>query len=171
MPNNNSTEKPSSTSTYTGTTNPPMTSGSLQTAGWGDPNSVSYGCPQIIETLESVPASVRVQLALSGITKLGPNQYAATLSLSGDNTLQLTPNSADAQQNPTTAVSPNVFSWTFYSRNIHIATVDSSGLVTAVGRGECEILIQSPRAVNAAYAGVGTPADGVQASLQVTVLA
>jgi len=92
------------------------------------------------------------------------------LSVSG--TLQLTPNGADAQQNPTSAVAPNAFTFIYKSRNINIATVTSGGLVTAVGRGQCEIVVSSPRNVNEPFANA-TPSgtEGVTASLLVTVLA
>lgn len=171
MPNQWSIGKPNATPSYTGTPRPePASAGQLQTAGWVDPAGISYGAPFSVETLEAVPANVRVQL--SGVLKTGPSQYAATLSLSGTNTLQLVPNAADAQQNPTSAVAPNVFSWSFSSRNNSICTVNSSGLVTAVGRGECEITVRSFRQVNASFAG-GTPSgtEGVDASVNVTVLA
>jgi hypothetical protein len=128
------------------------------------------GFPHII--YQNVPANVRVQLSGAGIIQIGPNQYRTTLSLSGTNTITLVPNGADAQNNPTTAVSPNSFSWGFVSRNTHIATVDSSGLVTAVARGECEIVVRSFRQVNASFTG-STPSgtEGVDASLLVTVVA
>ena len=124
-----------------------------------------------VRVLQGVPANIRVQLSGAGITQIGPNQYRTMLSLSGTNTISITPNAADAQNNPTTAVLPNSFSWGFVSRNTHIATVDSSGLVTAVARGECEIQIRSFRQVNASFTG-STPSgtEGVDASLNVIVV-
>jgi hypothetical protein len=165
---------PASTPSYSGTPAPsPADAGTLATAAFEDSTCIDYGNPFPQAVLQGVPSNVRVQLTLaSGITQLGPNQYAVSLSLSGTSTVQLTPNAADAQQDETEPVSPNSFTWSFVSRNVNVATVNSSGLVTAVGRGECEILISSTRAVNASFTGA-TPSgtEGVQASLNVRVVA
>jgi hypothetical protein len=125
-----------------------------------------------VKVLQGVPANVRVQLSGAGIIQIGPNQYRTTLSLSGTNTITLSPNAADAHQNPTTAVAPNSFAWGFVSRNTHIATVDSNGTISAVARGECEIVVRSFRQVNASFTGA-TPSgtESVDASLLVTVVA
>lgn len=125
-----------------------------------------------VEVLQGVPANARVQISGAGILQIGPNQYKAFLSLSGTNTLQITPNAADALQNPTTAVAPSSFTWGFVSRNIHIGTVDSNGLVTAVARGEAEIIIRSFRQVNASFS-TATPSgtESVDASLIIVVTA
>ena len=163
-----STSKPNDSTTYTGVVNPdPTQMGTLACGGW-DGGLPAGGNQQ--EVFQGVPANVRVQL--SGVSKIGPNQYSTTLSLSGTNTLQLVPNGADAQQTPTSAVAPNSFSWTYLSRNINVCRVNSSGRVTAVGRGQCEILVSNPRQVNASFT-TATPSgtEGVQASLLVTVLA
>lgn len=162
-----STSKPNDTTTYTGVVNPdPTQVGSRACGGW-DGGQASGGNQQ--EVFQGVPANVRVQL--SGVTKIGPNQYSTTLSLSGANTLQLVPNAADAQQNPTSAVAPNSFTWKFSSRNVNVAKVNSSGLVTAVGRGQSEIVVRSFRQVNASLSGA-TPSgtEGVDATIQITVL-
>lgn len=178
MPNNYSTGKPSDTPTFTGA--PPSlqaTNGTQQTGGWTDPNSTSYGVPIAMESLEALPANVRVQLSGSGISKCAnsqTNQYVTFLSLSGNGypkTLQLIPNGADCNNNPTSAVSPNVFAWSFTSRNVAVAVVSPTGLVTAEGRGECEISVTSSRAVNASFAGSAPSGTaGVSASLRVIVL-
>jgi hypothetical protein len=165
--------KPNDTPTYSGTPAPsPTDAGSEQTGGWANTLTSPPWWNHPNEVLEALPACVRVQLSGDGIQETGPNQYQTTLSLSGSNTIQLTPNGADAQQNPTSPVAPNAFMFTYKSRNINVATVDSSGLVTAVGRGQCEIIVQSPRAVNASFVGA-TPSgtEGVQCSLLVTVVA
>ena len=161
--------KPSNTSTFTSPAPSPADAGTLQTGGWANNLTSPPWWNVANEVLEALPANVRVQL--SGITKIGPNQYSTTLSLSGTNTLQLVPNAADAKQNSTTAVTPNSFTWAYTSRNIHVATVNSSGLVTAVGRGECEISVRSFRQVNASFTNA-TPSgtEGVDATIQVTVL-
>jgi hypothetical protein len=161
-----SSPKPNATENYSGVLPPdPSDAGITQTGSWAN-NPVS---PFRNEILEALPACVRVQLTGSGVTALGPNQYATTLSLG--ETLQLTPTGADAQQNPTGAISPNVFAWTYISRNINVATVSSTGVVTAVGRGECEILVISPRQVNSSFPGaMPSGTEGVQAEIQVKVV-
>jgi hypothetical protein len=167
--------KPSDTANYTGIPAPsPTDGGTLQTGGWADlDGQQTFPRSFPTEVFEAIPANVRVQLALaSGITRLGPSQYAVSLSLSGTDTVQLTPNAADAQQDETSAVSPNSFTWSFVSRNVNVATVNSSGLITAVGRGQCEVRVISSRAVNASFVGA-TPSgtEGTDATIQVTVLA
>ena len=159
--------KSNNTTNYTGVSAPNATdSGAYQTGGWGDVYVPPASIP--VEVYESLPACVRVQL--SGVTKIGPNQYQTILSLG--ETLQLVPNGADAHQNATVAVAPNSFSFFYRSRNVHVATVNDDGLVTAVGRGECEIIVQSPRAVNANLPTASpSGTEGVQASLLVTVTA
>ena len=165
-----STSKPNDTPTYSGFPQPyPTDAGTLQTGAW-DGGEPAGGNQQ--EVREGLPANVRTQLSGAGVSLIGPNQYSVTLSLSGADTVQLTPNGADARQNPTSAVSPNVLTWGYVSRNVKVATVTSNGLVTAVGRGECEIVIRSFRQVNASFVGA-TPSgtESVDASLLVTVLA
>ncbi len=163
--------KPNDTSSFTSPAPSSTDGGTLQTGGYADPDGQqTFPSSYPIEVYEALPANVRVQL--SGVTEIGPNQYAATLSLTGTSTLQLVPNAADAQQNSTSAVAPNSFLWSFVSRNINVATVNSSGLVTAVGRGQCEIAVRSFRQVNASFAGA-TPSgtESVDATIQVTVVA
>ena len=78
-----STSKPNDSTTYSGVVNPnPTETGILACGGW-DGGEPAGGNQQ--EVFQGIPANVRVQL--SGLTKVGPNQYAATLSLSGTNTL------------------------------------------------------------------------------------
>lgn len=166
-----STSKISDTSSYTGTPLPdPTAMGTLAVGGWAG-GLPSGGNQQ--ETFEALPAMCRVQL--SGLTKIGPSQFRATLSLSGTNTLQLTANTADCQQNPTSAVSPQSVTDSFFgyvSRNVHVATVNSTGLVTAVGRGEVEITVRCFRNPNASYTNAApSGTESVDATIQVTVVA
>lgn len=167
-----SSPKPNDTTDYTGVSAPnPTDGGTLQTAGWANDLTSPPWWDFPNEVLQGVPANVRVQLSGTGVMRLAPTQYSVTLSLSGMNRVQLIPNAANARQNPTAAISPNVFVWRYTSRNVNVATVDSNGLVTAVGRGECEILVTSPRNVNAPEGSTFPLAnDGVQASVQVRVL-
>jgi len=161
--------KPNDTPNYSGTPAPsPTDAGTLQTGGWANNLTSPPWWNYANEVLQGLPANVRVQL--SGVTQIGPNQYTVSVRLG--ETLALTPNGADAHQNPTSPVAPNVFAWTFTSRNSHVCTVSPDGLVTAVGRGQCEIVVTSPRNVNEPFANA-TPSgtEGVTASLLVTVVA
>lgn len=161
--------KANDTPEYSGIAAPsPTEAGLLQTGGWADDLTSPPWWNRPTEVYEGLPACVRV--TLSGVTQIGPNQYRTTLRLG--ETLQLTPDGADAHQNRTVAVAPNTFTFSYRSRNSHVATVDAGGVVTAVNRGECEIIVQSPRAVNANLATASpSGTDGVQASLLVTVTA
>jgi len=124
---------------------------------------------------EAVPAAVRVQLTQNnGIVQTGsPQQYAVRLALNG--TLQLTPLRANALNQQTNAVLPNIFNFVYTSRNTTVCTVSQNGLVTAVGRGEVEILIGAVRQVNASFVGATPPAGQTgceeYAFLNVTVIA
>jgi hypothetical protein len=167
--------KESDTTNYTDISSPtPSDAGTLQCGGWAN-NLASppwWDFPN--EVLEGLPAQVRVQISGSGVAQIGPNQYRVTLSLSGTSTVQLTPTPADAQQNPTTAVLPQTISnssFGYVSRNINVATVSSTGLVTAVGRGEVEITIRGFRNVNESFLNA-TPSgtESVDATLDVVVL-
>jgi len=156
--------KPSDTANYSGVLPPdPTQVGTIQTGGWADNDTAPWGIG--VEVLEGLPANCRVQVTGTGVTQVGPNQYKVQIHLGGM-PVTLVPNAADANQAPTTATAPNTFVWTFVSRNKNVATVDSDGVVTAVGYGETEILVMSPRNVNS---GV-TVSDGVQASVIVQVL-
>jgi hypothetical protein len=78
---------------------------------------------------------------------------------------------ADSQQNEVTAVSPNTFSFVYRSRQVNVATVDSNGLVTAVGRGECTILVGSARQANLPFTNASPAAGltGAEVYAEVTV--
>jgi hypothetical protein len=169
MPNGQS--KDSDTAAYSGIPDNTQTDGLVQTGGFkSTPPSVSG---LSVEVLEGLPAAVRVQLTTNnGIVQTGsPQQYAVKVALNG--TLQLTPLMANAQNQLVVAAAPNVFNYVFSSRNVKIATVDANGLVTAVGRGECEILIGNTRQVAASFVGATPPAGETGASayafLNVTV--
>ena len=77
---------------------------------------------------------------------------------------------ANALNEIVAATAPNVFTYTYRSRNINVATVSPTGLVRAVSNGQCEILVINTRAANLPFVNA-TPSgtEGVQASLQVTV--
>src|ERR1700751_4081794 len=128
-----------STSSYPNVPVPdPTQAGTLQTAAW---NKVA-GLGGAVNVLEGVGAAVRVTLP-SGtnptVTRVSPQAYKVTIHVS--DTLQLTPGMADAQQNATSAVSPNSFNgWVYTSRNSQVVTVNSSGLVSGVSQGEATVL-------------------------------
>lgn len=157
---------------YDGTPAPIQTSGTLSTGAVIMPRVQSQVTPQVnTQFPQGVPAPVAVQLSGSGIKQIGsPQQFGATLSLSGTDTVQITPAMANALNEIVAATAPNVFTYTYRSRNINVATVNSSGLVTAVGRGQCEVLVINTRAANLPFVNtMPSGTEGVQASLQVTV--
>jgi hypothetical protein len=167
--------KPSDTMSYSGTPAPsPTDAGSLATGGWAN-NLTSppwWNFPN--EVYQAVPACVRVILPAGSnptLIKLGPQEYFVTLSLSGTNTVTLTPGMADAHQNPVTAVSPNAFAFVYRSRQVSVCTVNSNGLVTAVGRGECTVLIGSARNANLPFTNASPPSGltGAEIYAELTV--
>jgi hypothetical protein len=181
-----SQSKDSSTASYSGVPVNDQTGGLTQAGSFKTgtavapvfgPNPVPGYAPSIggqvqVAVGEGLPAAVMVQLTKNnGIVQTGsPQQYSVRIQ--NGSTLQLTPLTANAQNQLTSAVAPNVFTYSFTSRNSHVATVDANGLVTAVSRGEVEIVIQSTRSVNASFVGA-TPSgtEGVSCSLNVTVTA
>ena len=184
-----SQSKDSSSDIYSGTPQNTATDGLTQTGSFKDgtavapvfgPNPVPGYAPSIGGQVQKavpqgVPAAVRVRLTTNnGVSQSGsPQEYA--VAIANGATLQLTPLMANAQNQLVTATAPNVFTYTYTSRNSKVATVDSNGLVTAVGRGEVEILIGSSRSVNLPFTNAAPPAGQTGASeycfLNVTVTA
>ena len=157
---------------YDGTPAPIQTSGTLSTGAVIMPRVQSQVTPQVnTQFPQGVPAPVAVQLSGSGIKQIGsPQQYGVTLSLSNTDTVQIVPAMANALNEIVAATAPNVFTYTYRSRNINVATVSSTGLVTAVSSGQCEILVINTRAANLPFVNtMPSGTEGVQASLQVTV--
>ena len=174
----NGSKKPSDTSTYLGE-NPVQTSGTLQTGGYNAGSaSVNYGSPVPVSVTEGLPSATRAIITGPGVTTSGPtqtNQFQIRISLAGG-PVQLMAASADCNNNPTSAISPNSFVFYWISRNHGVVTVSASGLLIPQGRGEAEVLCWQSRQVNANFAGAPTagsvtPLDGPTASIQVTVLA
>jgi hypothetical protein len=169
----NGSSKPSDAVPYgTGVDNPsPSDSGTLSCGGWVAAPVPPFTTSQ--EMLDGVPAPVCVQLGgTAGATRVGsPQQYSVTISLTGA-PLQIVANMADAQNHPVIAVAPQVFAYRYISRQRFVATVDSNGIITPTGRGQCEVEIISSRDCNASFTGA-TPSgtEGVRASLLVTVVA
>jgi hypothetical protein len=153
------TPTPATSDSYDGLgLNPdPNQSGSFSSGGFVS----ASGFPHIV--YQNVGAPVRVTLPVGSnptIIRIGPQEYFVTLSLSGTNTVQLTPGMADSLQNPVSPVSPNTFSFVYRSRQVNVATVSDSGLVTAVSRGECTVLIGSARNANLPFTNA-SPAAGL----------
>jgi hypothetical protein len=124
--------------------------------------------------VQQLPALTRVQLPLANnpmVAQKGPQEYAVTLSLSGTDTLQLSPAFANSQNVPTAPVSPSVPAFTYTCRNIYVATVSPSGLVTGHNRGECTILVSAIRGVNATFASATPPAGltGCEIAMELAV--
>lgn len=86
--------------------------------------------------------------------------------------MTLTGSGADASQNATSAVSPlSAFPYTFLSRNVYVATVNGSGVVTAVRQGETEIIVKGNRQVNESLATAApSGTDSIQASVIVRAI-
>jgi hypothetical protein len=163
---------PADAPSYAGTPAPIQTSGTLSTGAVIMPRVQSQVTPQVnTQFPQGVPAPVAVQLSGSGIKQIGsPQQYGVSLSLSNTDTVQIVPVMANALNEIVAATAPNVFTYTYRSRNINVATVSPTGLVRAVSNGQCEILVINTRAANLPFVNA-TPSgtEGVQASLQVTV--
>jgi hypothetical protein len=156
---------------YSGTPAPIQTSGTLSVGSVENAAGAGPPYPNYPTTFpQGVPAPVAVQLSGSGIKQIGsPQQYAVSLSLGGD-TVQIVPAMANALNEIVAATAPNVFTYTYRSRNINVATVSSTGLATAVSSGQCEILVINTRAANLPFVNtMPSGTEGVQASLQVTV--
>jgi hypothetical protein len=157
------TTKPSDSPVYSGVPAPdPSAAGITSTGGWANTNIPFYGYTLNVEVLQGIPAPIMPTLPAASnptVTKVSPNSFKVTLSLSGTSTVQLAPGFNNAQNNSVSAVAPNSFNGFVYtSRNQKIATVSSSGLVTAVTRGECTVLIGSARQANEPFAGASPPA-------------
>jgi len=146
----------------------PTGNGQTSTGGW----TTTAGL-YTFEILDGTPAPLNVQLGgTAGITQVGTKQqWAVSMSLSGS-PVQIVANMADAQNHAITAFAPNVFAYTYISRQRFVATVSASGLITATGRGQCEIEVISSRQCMASFPNA-TPSgtEGVRASLLVTVVA
>lgn len=74
-------------------------------------------------------------------------------------TLSLTPTLFDIEGNEQTATQP--FTWTLGNSYPAVATVDSNGLITAIGPGTCEIICNYPWA--------SSPASGATISAVATI--
>jgi hypothetical protein len=166
LPNPTAASSPS----YDGTPSPAPTDAGVLSCGSFDAQDGVFPT----QVLQAVRAPVRVILPAASnpiLIKQGPQEYFATLSLSGTSTLQLTPGMADSQNNPVTAVAPNVFnSFVYRSRNNHVCTVNSNGLVTGVSRGEAVVLIGSSRNANLPFTNAAPPAGLTGAEIYCEVI-
>ena len=154
-----------STPSYTGIPAPdPTDAGTKQCGSWA--NAGGWG-----DVLEAVPAQLKVSVSGSGVVQVGaPNQFRCQASLT-NGTVQLT-----GHVNTATNVNtdPPVGTFVWVSRNSKVATVNQSGLVTLVGRGQVEIQCRYSRAANLPYAGAApspTESTSVYALCDLTVTA
>jgi hypothetical protein len=111
--------------------------------------------------LRLFPGAQRVTLPAATnptLTVRGPQEYFVVLH--AGNTLQLAPGHANCQQVPTTAVSPLVYTFNYVTRQRLVATVSSTGRITAVAPGECIILVSAVREVNDSLPNSATPPAG-----------
>jgi hypothetical protein len=161
--------KPSDTENYSGVLPPePFDNGTLQCGGWANLDTPPFGVN--VEVAQGVPAQVRVSVTGDGVTQVSGaiNQLACQASLASG-TLQLTGHVYDAENNLT---DPALAPFVWVSRNTMIATVNSSGLVTLVGRGQVTVECQYPRAANLPFTNA-TPSGSecVYATVDLTVTA
>jgi hypothetical protein len=133
------------------------------------------------------PGAQRVQLIGSGISQCDPenitNQYQVTLSLSENGhpqSIVLSPVPANCQNEETEFIAPATAQYLFSSRQRFVCscsvapdTFSPSCIITATGRGESEVVIVNPRAVNSMFTGAtaSPTAGGSRATLRVIVLA
>ena len=144
----NPSPTPASTEDYSGSPATTQTTGTTQNSSWEDTNVAPITGE--IQVLDSVPAQVKVSVTGSGVTQdpnAAPNQFRLTVSLAAE-TVQLT-------GHVNTAVNvnsdPSADSFTWVSRQSSVATVNSSGLVTLIGRGSTTLECRYNRAVNASF--------------------
>jgi hypothetical protein len=167
--------KPSSTENFSGENSSEQTTAAYQTGSfnggppWAGINPNASTFPDA-EMLQGVPAQVRVSVTGDGVTQVSGaiNQLACQVSLASG-TLQLTGHVHDAENNLT---DPALAPFVWVSRNSMVATVNSSGLVTLVGRGQVTAECQYPRAANAPFVNA-TPSGSecAYATVDITVLA
>jgi hypothetical protein len=147
--------------------------GLYQSASWASLNNFPFGTS--VDVQEMLPSAVRVQLQTGAVVKQTgtAQQYAALLSLSGANglpsSLQLVPSMANAHNQATQAVAPNVFQYTYRSRNVLVAIVSASGLITPVSKGGVCVMIGSTTQVNASFGGATPTGPIAFAEIQITV--
>jgi Bacterial Ig-like domain (group 2) len=148
--------------------------GDYQNGSFSIPVTGPYGSGFNVARVQQLPALTRVILSGSGnptVTKIGPQEYSATLSLSGTDTVQLSPAYANSQNVPTAQVAPAVPAFTYTSRNSYVATVSPTGMVTGLHIGECTVLVSAFRGINATFAGATPPAGltGCEIALELAV--
>jgi hypothetical protein len=162
--------KPSDTENYSGVLPPePFDNGTLQFGGWANLDTPPFGVN--VEVAQGVPAQVKISISGSGVTQVGAiNQLAGQVSLASG-TLQLTGHVYDAENNLT---DPPLGTFVWISRNVNVATVNASGLVTLTGRGSCDIEARYSRAANLPFENASpspTESMAVYATVNLTVTA
>jgi Bacterial Ig-like domain (group 2) len=150
------------------------TSGLTQNGCFGIPNTNAGYSGMDRALVQKLPALTRVILPPTTnptVAQLGPQEYQTTLSLSGTDTVQLSPAYANSQNVPTAQVAPAVPAFTYTSRNSYVATVSPTGMVTGLHIGECTVLVSAFRGINATFAGTTPPAGltGCEIALELSV--
>lgn len=186
------TASKSATATFQGypdANNGQQTGGDQQNGSWasGSIGQTDLGGPNA-GVIEGLPGAQRVRLPLTnGVTQCDPNnvtnQYQVFLSLSGNKypqTITLSPVPATCQNEETEFISPATAQYLFSSRQRLVCSCSTtpeefsaSCTITAVGRGETEVVVVNPRAVNSMFASAtaSPTAGGSRATLRVIVLA
>jgi hypothetical protein len=138
----NGAVKPSDNATFSGTDSPVITSGKVQCGGF-----IASGK---YENLEGVPSQCRCFITGPNVRRVGAsNQSALAVSVQAG-TVQLTGNVSDAQNNNT---NPATGSFKWISTNSSVATVNQSGLVTLLRKGQVTIELRYSRQANSSWAG------------------
>jgi len=123
-----------------------------------------------MEMIDGVPSECRCFITGPNVKQLsGSLQQSSLFASIAAGTVQLTANVSDAQNGQQSAPS-NPVQWK--SSNEFVATVDSTGLVTLVGKGQCEIELRYSRGVvrqTATTTPSPTEAQAVYATLVLTV--
>ena len=169
MSGQNGVSTPASTANYAGENPTPTENGTLQCGSWDSPVNGHRLDSLNNSVLEGVPSQTNVSVSGADVIRVGaPNQFKCQVSLTAG-TVQLTGHVKTATNvNTDPALAP--FVW--ISRQKFVATADSTGLVTLVGRGRTTIECRYPRAANLPFTNA-TPSgtEFAYATLDLTVTA
>jgi len=129
---------------FSSTDSPIQTSGTVQCGAWNAGAMLgTYGI--LVECIEGVPSECRCFISGPNVQRISGSLQQSSLFVSiTAGTVQLTANVSDALNGQRSAPS-NPVQWK--SSNEFVATVDSTGLVTLVGKGQCEIELRYSRGV------------------------
>lgn len=138
---------------FNGTENPLASDGTLQTGGFSDVASPNTSINDTIEVLQGVPAQTKIRIAGDGVKQVGAfHQSSVQIALS-DGTRQLSAEVGYIDSSRRFQVVPTSGKVIWQSRQRHVATIDSNGLLTLVGKGSTTIEARYSRQANSSFAG------------------